>query len=200
MISSLTSSNDATDPSFFSVTRMIRYPPSVGMGSETPPSGSANATASTAAFISPRCRTPEVAAGGAAGRGGVLAGQRREVLAGAGAGHQGPGLLLVGHHDLVQVDAGAGGCSAALLRSYSARASASLTVGLGLQLAGEDLAAHDRALDVALQVVERHPLAAQLALQLGVVGDVVLLLDAVDDLLDVLRAQADPELGRRAAG
>ena len=53
-----------------------------------------------------------------------------------------------------------------------------------------------RSLDVALEVVQAHPFAAELALELRVVGDVVLLLDAFDDVLHVLRPQLDAEIGR----
>ena len=64
-----------------------------------------------------------------------------------------------------------------------------------LQLAREHLSPEHRALDVALEVVQAHPLAPELALELRVVRDVVLLLDAVDHVQDVFGAELDAEVG-----
>jgi hypothetical protein len=124
----------------------------------------------------------------------MLAGKSGEILAGPGAGGQRARLLLRRHDDLVQADAGAARVRGLVALVLEARLRL-VHRRPGLELAGQHLAAHDRPLDVALQVLDRHPLPAQLALQLGVVGDVVLLLDSLDDLAHVFGPEPDPELG-----
>jgi hypothetical protein len=156
-----------------------------------PPASSEKARAAELGRDVAACERAQVAP---AGGGGTLRLRLREVgerLARPRPRHQGGraslgGGVLALQEDLLQVDAGLAG----VVGEVRVVVGAGLCLRherLRLQLALQHLAAQHRALDVAPQVRDRHPLAPQLCAQVVVVRDVVLLLDPVDHLVEVGR-------------